>query len=285
VVTVLYIFLRFSALQGVKMKRIAALFPAVCVVFVLSGCEALLTFNLFSSLDTPKTPSAEEFSAMADAELLSVITDLSESDTFFEDIAKDKDTRAAVVGSLIEIYSDGSEAETADKQQASLLVAEVELSTTQAGNVVNDFVNVLTEYVEEPPESGDAEAIAETVVTKAFSKVTEENFDETLDALLAAGEAYTFYGESLDDSGEIAVPQDTNAGAVAQDAIVAILVSEIVDTDGDQPELLSPEEFKAVVVDDEPFPEDFALENSPLEENQALVNILEASGLEDLFSA
>ncbi len=267
------------------MRRITALFPLIWVVLVLSGCEALLTFNLFSSWDTPKTPSADEFSAMADAELLSAISDLSESDTFFEDISKDKDTRAAVVESLAEIYSSSSEAGTADKQKASLLAAEIELGTTGAGDVVDDFVNVLTEYVEEPPESGDAEAIAETVVTKAFSSVTNDTFDETLDALLAAGEAYTYYGESLDDGGEIVVPEGTNSGAVAQDALVAILVSEIVDTDGDQPSLLSPDEFKAVVVDNEPFPEDFSFESSPLEENEALKNILEASGLEDLFSA
>ena len=89
----------------------------------------------------------------------------------------------------------------------------------------------------------------------------------------------------MDDAGDVTAPEGTNSGAVAQNAVVAILVSEMIDTDGDDPGLLSPEEFKAVVVDDEPFPEDFVLENNPIEENEALVNILSASGMEDLFTA
>jgi len=267
------------------MKQIFALFFALSMFLLLSGCEALLSFNLFSTLDTPKTPSAKSFNDMKDDELLSTVAVLVETDTFFEEIAADEEVRTSVVEGLSAIYDDGSEADIAEKQKASLLVAEIELNTTGAGEVVDDFVNVLTEYIEQPPESNGAEETVEAIVTKVFADVTEENFDETLNALLAAAEAYTYYGESLDDAGDVTAPEGTNSGAVAQNAVVAILVSEMIDTDGDDPGLLSPEEFKAVVVDDEPFPEDFVLENNPIEENEALVNILSASGMEDLFTA
>ncbi len=199
------------------MKRIVGLLPLAFLLLFLIGCEALLTFNLFSELDTPETPSAASFQAMTDAELLSSVSDLVESETFFEDIAGNDETRSAVIGGLTEIYAAGSDAAVADKQEAAVLVAKIELNTTQAGEVVAE--------------------------------------------------------------------EDGNTGEIAQDAIVAILISEIVDTDGDRPELLSPEELEAVVVNDEPFPDDFSLENNPLEENTALMNILNASGLKDLFSA
>ena len=265
-----------------KYKLIMALL--VAKVFLLIGCEEILTFNLFSTIDTPETPSVSDLKAMGDAELLAAVTDLVESDSFYQDIAEDDKVRNAVLTNLSEIYADDSDADLADQQQAALLVAEIELNSTAAGEVVDDFVNVVTEILEEPPESGTVEEFAETIVTQVFADVTEDNFDETLDALFAAADAYTFYGESLDDSGEVVTPEDSNAGAVAQDAVVAILISKIVDIDGDQPELLSIEEFEAIVIDDEPFPADFAIEENPLEENTALVNILAASGMDDLFS-
>jgi hypothetical protein len=265
------------------MKRMFGLLVPAGITILLFGCEAFLTFNLFSTLDTPATPSVENLAAMQDAELLVAVTDLLESDSFYQDIAEDDEVRAAVLDNLSEIYAGGSDADLADQQQASLLVAEIELNSTAAGEVTDDFVNVITEILDAPQESGTPEEFTETIVAQVFSDVTAENFDDTLDALLAASEAYTFYGESLDDSGEVVVPEDSNAGAVAQNAVVAILISEIVDVDGDQPELLSIEEFEAIVINDEPFPEDFALEGNPMEENLALANILNASGFEDLF--
>lgn len=267
------------------MKRMLRLFAVSLIAILLFGCEALLTFNLFSTLDTPVTPSADNLDAMQDAELLAAVTNLLESDSFYQDIALNDEVREAVLDNLSEIYAGDSNADLADQQQASLLVAEIELNSTAAGEVVDDFVNVMTAIIEAPPESGSAEEFAETIVTEVFADVTEVNFDETLNALLAAAEAYTFYGESLDDSGEVVAPEDSNSGAVAQDAIVAILISEIVDLDGDQPELLSIEEFEAIVINDEPFPENFAIVENPMEENVALVNILNASGMEGLFPA
>lgn len=269
------------------MKRIMQVIVLIGAVFALIGCEALLSFNLFSILDTPETPTVKQLDTMEDSELLETVTELLETDSFMQDVAGDEDIRTAVLENLAEIYDESSDADITEQQQASLLVAEIELNSTAAGEVVDDFVNVMDEILEEPPDSGSPEEFAETVVTAVFADVTEDNFDETLDALLAAAEAYTFYGESLDDTGEVVAPENLNTGAVAQDAIVAILISEIVDVDGagDQPGLLTLKEFKAIVVDDAPFPEDFAIVENPLEENVALVNILDASGMEDFFRA
>lgn len=249
---------------------------------LLAGCEEMLNFNLFSAVDTPQTPSADKIDAMSDSELLDEIEQLMETDTFFADIAENDEIRTALVENLSEIYAGGSDADLEEQQRASLLVAEIELNTTAAGIVVNDFVNVLTEFIEEPPESDGPEELVEALVSQVFSSVTADNFDQTLDALLAAAEAYTFYGESLDDTGEVVAPENVNSGAVAQDAIVAILISEIVDDD--QPGLLSVADLRSIVVDGEPFPDDFVIENNPLEENIALVNILDASGLEGFFA-
>ena len=267
------------------MKRIDIVVLLIYAAIALSGCEAIFTFNLFSAFDTPRTPSAESFDAMSTAELLTEVARLLETETFLSDIAENDELRRAVVENLKEVYADGSKTSLEEQQQAALFVAEIELNTTTAGQVVDDFVKVLTEYGEGASESDGAEGMAETLVKQLFSTVTEENFDETLDALLAAAEAFTFYGESLGDSGAAAVPEGVNSGAVAQDAFVAIFISEIVDVEGDRPELLDIEELKSVVLRGEPFPGDFVIDDNPVEENQALANILRASDLEGLFTA
>jgi len=267
------------------MKGILMLIMAASLMYLMMGCEDLLTFNLFSSFDTPKTPSADTFDAMTDGELIDEVTVLLESDTFLEDISQDDEIKSAVVGNLTEIYADGSESDLEDQQRAALLVAEIALETTAAGDVADDFVNVLTEYIENPPVSGDPGSIAETMVGNVFSRVTAENFDETLDALLAAADAYTFYGETLDDSGEVIVPDGINSAAVAQDAVVTILITDMLDLNDNQPDLLSVDELRAIVVDGAPFPSNFAIAEDPMQTDEALVNILDASDLQELFSA
>ena len=54
-----------------KSLRIAILIALVAAIF--TGCDNILSFNLFSLLDNPKIPTTAEFNAMDEEELLDAI--------------------------------------------------------------------------------------------------------------------------------------------------------------------------------------------------------------------
>ena len=288
------------------MKRTVMLLILAGAAFLFLGCMEMLTFNLFAAADAPKTPAADELKAMGDEELVDAISELVGSDSFYADLAADEtgEMKGTVIGGLTKIfetYEDLPEEEqTPEAQQqaldASVLVAEVELNSTEAGQVIDNFVTVATTFIDDPPDFSTPEGItdlAESVMTEVFADVTDsESFNEAITALLEAADAFTFYGENLDtdpDTEELEIPEGTDVGSVAQDAIVALLVAEVLTAPEPTPENPNPEppltveELEAVVIGGEEFPDEFAMSGNPLEDNEALGNVLEASGLAALF--
>ncbi|MBT3275132.1 MAG: hypothetical protein HN368_18400 [Spirochaetales bacterium] len=279
------------------MKRTLMLLLIAGVAFLFLGCMELFTANLFSSVDTPITPAAADLDDMEDAALIATIENLVQSDSFYDDLAADEtgELKTAVIDNLTAIY-EAYEAASAEEQtpaaqqqalDAAVLIAEVELNSTQAGEVVDNFVTVATTFIDTPPDVSTpdgVDSLVQTVLGDVFADVTDsDSFNATISALLEAADSYTFFGENLDTdttTPELDIPADSSAGAVAQDAVVALLVFEVLTNSGGT---LTQAELEDVVINDAPFPADFAVTGNPLEDNTALANVLDASGLGGLF--
>lgn len=266
------------------MNRLAKLLALAGVAFLLFGCD-MLTTNIFSIFDRPRIPSIEDIAAMEDTELIDTVEELVESDSFYQDIEQEiadtgtSETRTAIVDNLNEVIAD-PDADTADKQDAAVLVAEIELNTTAAGQVVDNFVGVAAGLIDGTIDTTNTDTFAQDIIEDVFAgtDITDEtSFDEALAGLLAAADAYTYYGESLDDTGEVVAPEGDNIGAIAQDAVVALLLDDVLANS-----TLTGDDLKAYVLDGTPLPT-ITITGDPLVDNTAISNILDASGLGDLI--
>jgi hypothetical protein len=269
------------------MKRLIQLLALAGIFLLLLGCTDLLSFNLFSLFDKPRVPSTEDLSTMEDEKLLNIVEDLVQSDSFYEDIAEEmatsedgsSETKDAIVANLREIMDESTGDTTREAQRAALLVAEIELNSSPAGDVIDGFVTIAMGFIENPPDSSDTEQLAEDLAADVFSGISDrESFTAAINGLLAAGDAFTFYGESLDDTGTVVAPPEDNIGAIAQDAIVSLLVAEMFNSSTG----LEVSDLEALVFDGTPLPP-FTMDDDPFTTNTAMSNILEASGLGGLF--
>ena len=265
------------------MKRVAVFLVITGMVFLVLGCAELLTMNLASGMDAPQTPSAEEIAEMDSIDLLDTIEDLTESDTFYEDLAADETLKEAFTGSLIAIYND-EEAPLEQQQDAALLAADIALNSTDAGLVVDRFVDMALGFAENPPDLSAPEKLVEDILGAVFEGIALADFAATIGALQDAAVAYTEYGENLDvdETGTAFAPPDDNIGAIAQSAVVSIIVNEMLTQSNP---LLETADLQAFVEDPaaNPLPA-FTLNRDPFTDNDALGNILEASGLGDLLN-
>jgi hypothetical protein len=111
----------------------------------------------------------------------------------------------------------------------------------------------------------------------------EEAVAEIISDLAAAGSAYETLGNTLtedtDGDGRPDVPEGTNTGAVAQNATVAIAISDLVEQDGGDPTALASASVEGTI--EEGRYQDPISDAST--EGSALNNILTAGGLDALF--
>lgn len=268
------------------MRRILMLLVLAGVAFLLLGCVEMFTANIFAAVDAPRVPSAEKIGELEEEELLDTVGDLIESPSFYEDLIAEaaasggtSETKDAILEGLNGIIGESDGDTTPEEQEAALLVAEIELNTTAAGDVVDNFVTAATGLIDGDIDTSDTEALAEEIIGEVFVGVdSPEALHEAIDALLDAAVAFEFYGNSLDDNdtGEVVVPEGDNIGAVAQDAVVALLVAEVLDPSTG----LTADDLVAYAFDDSvtTLPP-FTLDGDPLTDNPALSNIIDASGL------
>lgn len=231
--------------------------------------------------------------------LLDSLTELGQSDSFYDDLPDEALDQMLVELALV--YSN-PEADPELVQLTALAAAELELNTSNGGEVTDSVVTVAFSLLDGGDETDpDVGTIVSDVIESAFGGLDSEQFTDTLSSLQNAANAYEAFGDAItvetDENGDTVVdsPADVNVEAVAQDAVVAIAISEIVtafeaDNPGDtidtQEELLA---FTSAASD--PDDEDYlaskatfdaAMDN--LAANESFDNILLASGLSDLFS-
>ena len=310
------------------MKRLFTATAILAVLIVLfAGCENPFSSNVFASFATPEAPEgADGWAEIAEGgvdALIDELSVLSQSDTFYADlVAQDEAVGPGEQSALDQILEelgnvytneDGSpiedptEEQEAEIQAAALAAAEIELQTSSGAEVANSLVTVAFGLIGGDDEGegeggGDGGDIVSDVIESAFGGLTGDEFTETLSSLQNAAVAFEAFGNTIDvetdENGDVVSvdsPPDVNVESVAQNAVVAIALSEIVvafeddnpgETIDSQEELLD----LAAQASDETDPNhaaskatfDAAME--ALDTNEAFDNILVASGLADLFS-
>lgn len=283
-----------------KNKHAIVALIVLFAAFSLTGCLDLLTMNAFGDMDAPPPVDEAQLVEMTDEEVIEEITTQSESQDFYDDLATNPEKKQTVVDQLAEVYDPANEESTPEeKQQAALLVADVELKTTGGAQVAEDTIMVVGTLAEsfasddpDAPEP-DVDQIISDTITTAFGSMTDETgafddakFDETIAAFQAAADAYEAFANSLTDTdgdGSVDAPEDTNIASVAQDAVIALAIDVATST----PE--NTETLRAIASGDETADTE-ALMTSIVEsldpnttDSTAIQNLLEASDLMSMF--
>jgi hypothetical protein len=216
-----------------KFSHIHALASAAVLLLVVS-CADLLQGNIFENFAGP--PGAGEVLSkhvQADGTVdpgragafVRDLEDAASSPRFFRDISAADRVKLTVA--LESVYDPDSGVALPVRQKAAILAGEVNMRDTDAGATANNVIDVLTgdgiDTFEDPRSLLDeiipASAQGDPVKIKAI-----------LDNLVAAGNAYEAFGNTL--GGDNTAPAGTNMGTVAQNALVAITVRNIVSANG-----------------------------------------------------
>lgn len=275
------------------MKRIAIGISLFIALMLFAGCTDMLTMNIFKTFDAPVTPDVADIETMDTVDLLKVVGDLIESDTFYEDL--DEETKNVLILKLTGIFLDDSgDTPVEQRQEAAILTVDIVLNTTDAGDVVDGITGVLNDIVVGGiPEGTDPEVFIGDLIEDIFggvvpwaslgvsSKATDvyiglEQFTDIIEAIQQAALAHKTFGDLLNDLDGVEgvdVPPGFNIGQIAQDAVVTIIVSNTIDEIGIEP-------LWQIIFGDGAVT--FTMTENPLDD-PALLKILEAAGLTDLL--
>lgn len=204
------------------MSRVKTLALTGAVLFALAGCAQLFDFNLFGAIDNPPTPTAAEYS---DSDGLDKLDDDLDSPAIVEALAGDPGLVDQIADGIWNDYLDDGSVDGEEDQQAAIVYADLLLKTTEGEELVNNIVEVLLGGMFDGSET-IAEVLAAIIPPEAMA--SEAVFTATVNALLAANEAYLLLGASIDklapfgeaDPGAT-LPAGSLPGDVAQKAVVA----------------------------------------------------------------
>lgn len=258
------------------MRRTITIVLAAGLALSMTACEALdrvLQVNIFEPF---AAMSAEDISAASADELLT----MSGSDAFYEALAEDPTAEAAVLATLEDSIADASPA-SPEFQEVTILMANIVLETSPAADFVGNIASVITTVMDTPPEGEDVdiEGIVEGLlppeVYGADGALDETAFVEMIDALIAADLYFQQLGTAIGTDG-YAEGADLSPGDVAQQALVAAIISSVVPPAGyvgTEGQYL----FDLLNDDTTPPPDDFTL---PDMESGYLYNILFAANID-----
>ena len=171
------------------MRKFATLAGLILAGFLLlSGCTA----NLFMEWDKPEVPSASDMNNKAQDDPDGFIDDVED---YLEGDAVDDDNADDVIKALKKIYDpeSGNPPEGETEQQAALLIGEVAIAGDEnAGQVVENLAGVVTAIAD--GTSDDPEDFIKALIPQGLSS---QEFADMVESLVAAGEAYLAFGESI----------------------------------------------------------------------------------------
>lgn len=263
--------------------RKLSLIPGLFVFFLLpmilmiSSCGNVLQGNLFQNFDGPpeagdilrKHVQADGTVALGNAAaFIRDLDDAASSPRFFRELSATD--RKQLDTALRSVYGEESGVELPLRQKAAILAGEVNMRGNDAGATANNAIDVLTGDGTEIFE--DSRALLDEIIP-ADAMGDPARIKAILDNLAAAGDAYEALGKTLD--GDNTAPAGTNMGAVAQNALVAITVRNIVGANGDTAKLAAAIADPDGEIQDPDFGDDgvFGPEGSPLR------NIFNKAGL------
>lgn len=227
----------------------------VLVLVLVYGCTDFVgQGNAFENFDGPPAASEitrrhirtdDEGNVIVDnpERFVRDVGDAAGSGRFFRDLS-DSD-REQLNDGLRQVYNGDSDVGT--RQRAAVLAGEVNMRGTSAGTTANNVIDVLTGDGIEAFE--DPNALLDTIIP-AGARGNPAAIQEILNNMVAAAEAYEALGNTLGDE-DSTVPAGTNMGVVAQNALVAMVVRDIVNAQsGDDPAARS--EFLAQQLAEDP---------------------------------
>lgn len=214
----------------VFMKRALKFLVILGLILSLSACDALFTFNAFSSLEKMSVlPSEKDAATMTTEEYVLK----AESPTFFEALSDpaNVEIKTAVLTNLETTFMDPA-TPPAEVQQAALVYAAVQLETSGAAEVVNNAVSLISDLgsltsLESAPDLGVALSglVSQLIPADVLSDPVALN--TMIDALIAANDAYVAYGNVLLSDPSAPVPDNVNPGEIAMNALICAAISAI----------------------------------------------------------
>jgi hypothetical protein len=209
------------------MRRAGMLLSLLLFVLLLAGCSAMFDFNLFKDLglDPVAAPTPADYAGAGGLDKLA--DDLSSPAVV--DALKADPAAAAALETFLEGLITGG-VDTPEEQQAAILLADLELKSTEGEEFVNNIVNVVVQGVS--GTSSIQDLLNSTIPPEALASAA--TYAAMVNGLLDANEAYLALGAGILDingtpgiqQGE-GVPPGTNMGDIAQKAIVAFTTKVI----------------------------------------------------------
>jgi hypothetical protein len=197
----------------------------------LAGCSALFDFNLYRDLGLDKTaaPRASDYAGAGGLDQLA--EDLS-SPAVIDALKADPAATAEIAAFLDGIMNGDGTVDSPEEQQAAILLADLELKTTNGEEFVNNIVTVLMA----PFDPGVSIVDLLRSIIPADVANDRPKFTAMISGLLSANEAYFALGHSIDNSplpdgivdADKSLPPGVNAGDIAQKAAIAFLANAIV---------------------------------------------------------
>jgi len=208
------------------MKRTTMIVLAVATALSMTACDALdaiLQVNIFSPF------AAVSVSEIKSADAATLI-ELAGSDSFFETLADDPDTKLDVLATIDEAMA-ATPTSSSTYQELAVLAAAIELQTTPAGELVNNISEIFTDLAE-GTVGDDIGAIITGIMPDSvlgadgvLGAEDKTAFVAMIDALEAANDYYMLLGAAIPDG--YADGTDVSAGDVAQSALVSAIVGGI----------------------------------------------------------
>jgi len=213
------------------MSRARSVVFLILPLVFLAGCSAFFDFNLYRDLGLDKTaaPRASDYAGAGGLDQLA--EDLS-SPAVIEALKADPAAKADLVSFLDGIMNGDGTVDSPEEQQAAILLADLELKTTNGEEFVNNIVTVLMA----PFDPGvKIEDLLRSIIPAEVAN-DRPKFTAMIAGLISANEAYFALGHSIDNSptpdgivdADKSLPPGVNAGDIAQKAAIAFLANAIV---------------------------------------------------------
>ncbi len=211
------------------MKRFAILLLVIAFVLPFTACsmlDDLMSKNALAGISKPNLTS-DKVAEMSSTELYQD----SQSPSFYTALAEDPALAAATLANVDAVLASGT-ATDAQIQEAALVGASVMLETTQAAPLIDNIVALLPSLAggdsttTNPMDSATALIEAIMPTNPDGTELSEAEFTDMINALVTANDYFVQLGDSLDPAAGYTDPT-MNAGEIAQNALVAAIVSSI----------------------------------------------------------
>lgn len=211
------------------MRRAGMLLSLLVAVLLVAGCSAMFDFNLFKDLglDPVAAPTPADYAGTGGLDRLAA--DLA-SPAVIDALIADP-TAAAALESYLEGIVGGT-VDSPEEQQAAILLADLELKTTNGEELVNNIVDTLLD----PGTDFSSVNVRDLLLSIVPAEVANNRpaFTAMINGLLEANSSYFALGQYIDVNkdglmdADKSLPPGSNGGDIAQKATVAFIAAVVM---------------------------------------------------------